>query len=66
MEMAKDFSLVSIGIDEINDGIKNPKRFRVMKLQTIFFAIFTFIVNLFLISNYFYSFLKADILPDYS
>ena len=29
MKVTKDFYLVSIGINEINYGIKNPKRFKI-------------------------------------
>lgn len=65
MEVAKSCYFISIGIDEINDGIKNPRRMRITILQLIYFAICTFIVNLFSTTNYFYSFIKLDILPSH-
>ena len=63
MEVAKSCYFISIGIDEINNGIKNPKRMRIIILQLIYFAICSLIVNLFSTTNYFYSFIKLDILP---
>ena len=65
MEVAKSCHFISVGIDEINDGIKNPKRMRITILQLIYFAICTFIFNLFSTSNYCYSFIKLDILPNH-
>ena len=64
MEVAKDFYLVSIGIDDIYNGIKNPKRFRVVILHLICFGFFTVIFNLFMISDYLYSLIKESFLPD--
>ena len=63
LEVAKDFYFISIGINEINEDIKNAKRFRVIIVHIIFLAIFTFIINLFSLSNYLYLFLKVDFLP---
>ena len=63
MKVAKDFYMVSMGINEINDGIKNPKRFRLIIWHIIYLPIFTLINHLFAISNYFYSLLKTDFLP---
>ena len=63
MKVTKDFYLVSIGINEISDGIKNSKRFKIAILHLTFCAILNLILTLFSISNYFYSFLKADFLP---
>ena len=58
MEIAKSFFfVVSIGINEINDGIKNPKGIQVMILHIFYLGIFTLILNIF-ISNYLYSLLK--------
>ena len=62
MEVAKDFYVVSIGID-IYNGIKNPKRFRVIILHIICFGFFTVIFNLFMISNYLYSLIKESFIP---
>ena len=65
MEVAKDFYFFSIGINEIKDGIKNSKRFRITILHTIFLAILTFLIDLFSISNYLFSLLKENFLPNH-
>ena len=62
MEIAKDFYFVSIGINEINNGINNPKRFRMTTLHLIYFAIYTFVLLLFSSSNYLILLLKTDLL----
>ena len=61
MEVARDFYFVPNGIDEINDGIKDQKRFRMCILHLIFVSIFTLIHSSFLISDYLYSYLNMDI-----
>ena len=53
MESAQNFNFISIGINEIFVGIKNPKRFRVLILYVISVGIFT-LINPFTTSNYFY------------
>ena len=55
MEVAKDFHFISIGINEINDGIKNPGQFKLVILNLIYFVIFVFMVILISLSNYLYS-----------
>ena len=65
MKIAQDFYVISIGLNEINDGLKNPKRFKITILHLIFFGIFTFILYLFAALNYLYSLLNADFLPVY-
>ena len=63
LEVSKDFHFISIGIDEIYDGIKNSKRFRIAILHAIYLAIYTFVISLFLISTYHFSLLKENFLP---
>ena len=63
MEVARNSFFISIGINEINDGIKNPKRFKITKLHLIYFAISDLILILFSAFNYFHASLMADILP---
>ena len=65
MEVAKDFHFISIGINEINNGINNSKRFRITILNAIFFGIITFVVSLISISSYHFSLLKENFLPDH-
>ena len=65
IEVAKDFYVISIGINEINEGIKNAKRFKITILHLICYATFPFIINLFTTSNYLYSLLYVYFLPDY-
>ena len=62
MKTGKNFYFISIGIQEINDGIKNPKRFKIIILQLIYYAIINLILALFSVSNYFYSQLETDFL----
>ena len=63
MEIAKDFYYISTGINEINEGVKNAKRFKITILHLIYFSIFTFIISLFIASNYLYSLLYVHFLP---
>ena len=63
MKVAKDFYYISIGSNEISDGIKNSKRLKVSILQLIYMLIGSMILHLFAISNYFYSLLHTDFLP---
>ena len=63
MEVARNSFFISIGINEINDGIKNPKRFKITKLHLIYFGISNLILILFSVFNCFYVSLMADILP---
>ena len=63
MKTAKNFYFISIGIQEINDGNKDPKRFKIIILQLTYYAIINLILTLFSVSNYFYSQLKTDFLP---
>lgn len=65
MEIAQDFNVISIGINEINDGIKNPKRFQLSIFHLINLAIFSLFLILFSISNHLYSLLKVDFLSDH-
>ena len=65
IEMAKKFYFISIGIDEVNDGTKNEKRFRFIILHQIYLAIFIFNLILISASDYLYSILKMDILPNH-
>ena len=48
MEVAKDFYFVSIGIKEINDGIENAKRFRIVTMHLVYMTIFALIPTLLL------------------
>ena len=66
MEVAKDFHFISIGINEINDEIKNSNRFRMLYLHIIYLGIFTLINCLLAVSNGCYSLLKVNILPNNS
>ena len=63
MEVARDFYVFSIGINEIEEGIKNRKRFKMLILNLIYTLIFTLAVILFSVSNYLYCLLKVDFLP---
>ena len=64
MEVSKDFYFISIGINEINDGIKNSKRLGMLYLHIIYLGIFTLMNCLFAVSNGCYSLLKVNILPN--
>ena len=63
MKVANNSYFISIGIDEINDGIMNPNQFQITTWHLIYYGIFTFIINLFAASNYFYLLLMDGILP---
>lgn len=65
MEVSRNLYFISIGIDEIINGLKNRMRFQFSLLHIAYFGIFTFFLDLFSFSNYFYGFLKLEFLPDY-
>ena len=65
MEIANNFYFISIRINEINDGIKNSKRFRITIFIAIFIGFFAFVVNLISISNCYFSLLKENFLPNH-
>ena len=65
MEVAKNFYFVSIGIDHIQNDAYKSNRIYGSILHLIYFGIFTFFLDLFSFSNYFYNLIKLDFLPSY-
>ena len=63
IETANNSYFISIGINEIKDGIKNSKRFRITILHLIYITISTLILIIFSSLNYLHKFLMNDILP---
>lgn len=47
MKVAKDFYFILIRINQINDGVRNTKRFKITILHVIYLIIFSLILNLF-------------------
>ena len=64
METSTNLYLMSVGIDEIDQGIKNAKRLRRSLFNMICFIIFILNLFLFSLSSYHYSLLKLEFLPD--
>lgn len=65
MEVSRNLYFISIGIDEIINGLKSSSRFQFSFLHVAYFGIFTFFLDLFSFSNHFYDFLKLEFLPNY-
>ena len=64
MEVSRNFNFISIGINEIHNGLNpNSNRFQLSYLHIIYFGIFTIFLNLFSFTNY-YHYLKLNFLPD--
>lgn len=65
MEVAKNFYFVSIGINHIKNDVYKSSRIYGSILHLVYFGIFTFFLDLFSFSSYFYGLIRLDLLPSY-
>ena len=63
MRVSKGYYLISIEVNNIDDGTKNPRQLNLLLFNLIYYLIFTFDLVLFSLSDYYYS-LKFKSLSD--
>ena len=61
----KNSYAISVGVDQVYNGIKDSKRFKVCILQLIFMLIFAFELLAFFISSELFSLIDGPFLPDH-
>ena len=63
MNSSKEFNVISISFDEINDEMKNPKRFKMCILYCVLIWIVTLYYLALVISDHFFSIINGPFLP---
>ena len=65
MIVMKNSYAISVGVDQVYNGIKDSKRFKICILQLIFMLIFAFQLLIFFISSDSFSLIDGPFLPDH-